>query len=555
MSTSSSRARVAPLAHRDGLPSTSRYDLFLKIASGGMATVYVGGLSGAAGFRRIVAIKRAHPHLLEDPIFKAMLVAEAKMAALVRHPNVIGVHDVEELEGELLLVMEYIEGASLAQVIMAGTNRSAIDASIALRIIRDACEGLHAIHQLCDDDGQPLGLVHRDISPQNILVGIDGMARVADFGIAKASAPEWAAQHTATGALRGKTGYMAPEYVETCVCEPQSDVFSLGVVAWEALTRRRLFKGSSDIETIKLIRSLVVSPPSSLVASLPDGLDAVILKALARDPADRWPTARAFGEALEDVLSKTHSLAAHGAVEERMKALFGESMTARRAAIRLLQAVPPSRPVSEVLLAAAPIGTTPATNVPSSKSPIVMTLGSAKLAPSPALVHEESSGSAASFEIPATKPKRLLAMSSAVLGVLVIALAMVAVGLAQRPTSVAAASGGEPTAPIILASTHSTRVAAATSVVPAFDVEVLPASAQPAKASPQSTKIASRPAPTSRAASVASSQVGGVSSAHQDTVSAAPNVAPQTKPAETKPAEAKPDSPSAPAVPKNPYAP
>lgn len=423
---------------KDALPSSFRYDLLLKIASGGMATVYVGGLSGAQGFRRIVAIKRAHPHLLEDPIFKSMLVAEAKMASLVRHPNVIGVHDVEETEGELLLVMEYIEGASLAQVIMAGTTSSAIDAPIAMRIIRDACEGLHAIHLLRDDDGNPLGLVHRDISPQNILVGIDGMARVADFGIAKASAPQWQAQHTATGALRGKAGYMAPEYVETCQCDPQSDVFSLGVVAWEALTRRRLFKGASDIDTIKMIRSLVIPAPSSIVPELSAALDEVIMKSLARDPADRWPTARAFGEALEDALRKSDMVASHGAVEERMRVLFGEAMSARRSAIRSLMAVPQGRPVtmSEVLKIAPAADVTPATNVNAGKEP--------KSSPNAALhVREEGSASGASLDVPPQKkPKRILALLSAALSVVVVALAMVAIGISQTAPKIAAATGG-----------------------------------------------------------------------------------------------------------------
>jgi serine/threonine-protein kinase len=447
---------------KDALPSSFRYDLLLKIASGGMATVYVGGLSGAQGFRRIVAIKRAHPHLLEDPIFKSMLVAEAKMASLVRHPNVIGVHDVEETEGELLLVMEYIEGASLAQVIMAGTAASAIDAPIAMRIVRDACEGLHAIHLLRDDDGNPLGLVHRDISPQNILVGIDGMARVADFGIAKASAPQWAAQHTATGALRGKAGYMAPEYVETCNCDPQSDVFSLGVVAWEALTRRRLFKGSSDIETIKMIRSLVIPPPSSLVPELPAALDEVILKSLARDPADRWPTARAFGEGLEDALRKSNMVASHGAVEERMFTLFGEAMAARRAAIRSLMAVPQGRPVtmSEVLKVAQPVDGTPATSLSSAKEP--------KSSPNVALdVREESSASGASLDVPPQrKPKRLLALSSAALGVVVVALGMVAIGIAQSGPKVAAASAAVASAAPTVAPLESNSVAATTPPAP-----------------------------------------------------------------------------------------
>jgi serine/threonine-protein kinase len=516
---------------QDALPSSFRYDLLLKIASGGMATVYVGGLHGAQGFRRIVAIKRAHPHLLEDPIFKSMLVSEAKMASLVRHPNVIGVHDVEEAEGELLLVMEYIEGASLAQVIMAGTTQSALDAPLAMRIIRDACEGLHAIHLLQDNDGQPLGLVHRDISPQNILVGIDGMARVADFGIAKASAPQWAAQHTATGALRGKAGYMAPEYVETCNCDPQSDVFSLGVVAWEALTRRRLFKGTSDIDTIKMIRSLVIPPPSTFVPQLPAALDEVILKSLARDPADRWPTARAFGEALEDALRKSNMIASHGAVEERMRVLFGDAMAARRAAIKSLMAVPQGRPVtmSEVLKVAPAADGTPATKMSSEKSPVP---GKSSHI-SGVDVREESSGSGASLDVrPEKKPKRLLALSSAALGVVIVALGMVALGLAQHGPRAAAASSADPSAP---ATASAQPIMAATAPPPSSQIEL--AASPPPDASKKNSS-AGKGTKRSVAAPRASTVVAA---------SATPPPPPPTTPK----VEAAPTS----NIPKNPYAP
>src|ERR1700722_15465734 len=163
----------------------SRYELLAKIAAGGMATVYVGRLRGSAGFSRTVAIKRAHPHLLEDPAYKAMLVDEAHLASRLHHPNVVAVLDVEELGGELSLVMDYVEGAALSDLTDRGRAQDRrLPARIAVRVALDACAGLHPAHELCDEDGKPLRLVHRDVSPHNILVGLAGMARLSDFGIA-----------------------------------------------------------------------------------------------------------------------------------------------------------------------------------------------------------------------------------------------------------------------------------------------------------------------------------------------------------------------------------
>ena len=172
----------------------SRYELLTKLASGGMASVYVGRVRGPLGFSRLVAIKRPHPHLAEDPTFLAMLVDEAKVASRIHHPNVVAVLDIErpraERDGatELRLVMEYVEGASLAALLQrCETDALDCPGDVAIRVVLDACAGLHVAHELTDDAGQKLGIVHRDVSPHNILVGLDGLARVADFGIVKAT--------------------------------------------------------------------------------------------------------------------------------------------------------------------------------------------------------------------------------------------------------------------------------------------------------------------------------------------------------------------------------
>ena len=252
------------ITHRDRLPSSSRYELLVKIASGGMATVYVGRLNTVIGTSRLVAIKRAHAHLLEDPAFSKMLIAEARLASRIHHPNVVAVQNVEELEGELLLVMDYVEGASLAD--LWSYEDVPLPARVAVRAVLDACAGLQAAHELTDDDGKLLGIVHRDVSPHNILLGVDGIARLTDFGIAKSSGGHTgsASQHTTTGALKGKVAYMAPEYVESGSLDARSDVFALGIVLWEALTRERLFRGGNEVESLRLILATKVPRPSEI---------------------------------------------------------------------------------------------------------------------------------------------------------------------------------------------------------------------------------------------------------------------------------------------------
>ncbi len=342
------RAGVA-ISHRDQLPSSSRYELLVKIASGGMATVYVGRLSSAVGITRLVAIKRAHAHLLEDPSFAKMLIAEAKLASRIHHPNVVAVQNVEEIEGELLLVMDYVEGASLADLMDASDDNEGerpLPAKVAARVILDACAGLHAAHELEGDDGKPLGIVHRDVSPHNILVGVDGIGRLTDFGIAKSSSSgnTASASRTSTGSLKGKVAYMAPEYVEAGLLDARSDVFSLGIVAWESLTRQRLFRGASEVESLKLVLAAKVPRPGAVAPWIGSALDDVLMKALARDPSDRFSTAAELGEALEAAARRDDLLAKHAEVASYVRAAATTALTQRRALVRERHpnAVPPS---------------------------------------------------------------------------------------------------------------------------------------------------------------------------------------------------------------------
>jgi eukaryotic-like serine/threonine-protein kinase len=339
------RLRAGALASgRDKLPVTSRYEVMVKVASGGMATVYVGRLSGAVGFSRLVAIKRAHLHLAEDPAFRRLLVAEAKLASRIHHPNVVAVQDVEESDGELLLVMDYVEGASLAQL-LALSGEDGIPRGVATRVVLDACAGLHAAHTLTGDDGESLGIVHRDVSPHNVLVGVDGVSRIADFGIAKSTGHTGSDGHTSTGTLKGKVAYMAPEYVEHGALDRRGDVFALGVVAWELFARRRLFRGGSDIETLRAVASAEVPALAGIDAALAP-LDDVVLTALSRDPDQRFQTALAFSEALETAAGRAGLLGKHADVARCVKGVAGEALAERRELVRAHDA--PSDPVISV---------------------------------------------------------------------------------------------------------------------------------------------------------------------------------------------------------------
>ena len=262
-----------------------------------MATVYVARMSGAAGFARTVAIKRLHPHLAADATFSAMFIDEARLAARIRHPNVIDTLDVVSDNGELFLVMDFVLGETLAKLIRATTQRGLLlPAPVVSSIVVGALEGLHAAHEATSERGEPLGIVHRDISPQNILVARDGVARLLDFGVAKAAGR---VQETEGGELKGKLAYMAPEQLTRKEIDRRCDVFAMGVVLWEALTSKRLFAGDDAASTLYAVMNEPITPPSTIVPGLPPAVDEVVLKALERDVTKRWATAQEMALALE----------------------------------------------------------------------------------------------------------------------------------------------------------------------------------------------------------------------------------------------------------------
>ena len=270
--------------------------MYEQFAAGGMATLHYGRLQGPSGFSRTVAIKRLHAHLSEDPDFVAMFLDEARLAARIHHPNVIQTLDVESSEGELFVVLDYVHGDSLSRLLREA-RRLEVCTTPALvgTILFGALEGLHAAHEARDAKGDPLDLVHRDVSPHNVLVGTDGIARVLDFGVAKARGR---AQTTAVGQLKGKLAYMAPEQLRGQVTR-RTDVFAASVVLWEALTGVRLFQGEDEGDVIDKLLFKPIPSPREYAPLVSAALEAVVMRGLEREAQRRFATARDMAIALE----------------------------------------------------------------------------------------------------------------------------------------------------------------------------------------------------------------------------------------------------------------
>ncbi|MBW2528109.1 MAG: protein kinase [Deltaproteobacteria bacterium] len=262
-----------------------------------MAKVHLGRLIGPVGFSRTVAIKRLHPGYAKDPEFVSMFVDEARLAARIRHPNVVPVLDVVRTEDELFLVMEYIQGESLERLMTLARRRGLpIDPKYVVAIMLGVLHGLHAAHEATGESGDLLNIVHRDVSPQNVMVGTDGVPRVFDFGIAKARGR---LQTTEKGQVKGKLQYMSPEQLSGGAIRREADIYAAGVVLWEALTGRPLFRGETDMMLLAQVLRGVQEPPSAHVEGLPKELDDVVMRAVSVDPADRFASARDMAVALE----------------------------------------------------------------------------------------------------------------------------------------------------------------------------------------------------------------------------------------------------------------
>ena len=284
------------------------YELVALLALGGTAEIYLARIDGAAGFEKYVVVKCLHDHLAEDHEFVQMFLDEARLGAQLDHSNIVQTLGLGEHEGRYYLVMEFIAGMSLALLARRAVERvpgGRIPVHLVLGIAAQACAGLHYAHTR-QSSGKPLNLVHRDISPQNIVVTFEGDVRIVDFGIAKAEERETA---TKSGTIKGKFAYMSPEQCHAKQVDARTDVFALGVVVHELLTGRRLFKRGTAYETYQAILECKVPAPSAVNHELDPALDAVVMKALTKSLPDRYASAEAFGEALTKYLHSRGKLA------------------------------------------------------------------------------------------------------------------------------------------------------------------------------------------------------------------------------------------------------
>ena len=284
------------------------YQIVAELKSGGMANLYLGQRQGPAGFSRHVVIKAVKGHLSSHADFIRMFLDEGRIAARIQHPNVVRIEELGEDDGRYYLVMEYVHGAAMSEVLAALARRERrFTAEAAVAIIAAAAAGLHAAHETVNERGEPLHVIHRDVSPQNILMGALGEVKIIDFGIAKAR--DRLHVTDASGGLKGKLRYMAPEQLMRGDIDRRADIYALGVVLWEMLTMRRLFEGKSDAEVIQRIQKGQFPPPGAF-ADCPHELDQVVVDALARDPANRPPTAREFRQRLRNAVPGAATLEA-----------------------------------------------------------------------------------------------------------------------------------------------------------------------------------------------------------------------------------------------------
>jgi len=352
----------------DGPQRIDRYDLVAEIASGGMATVFLARLSGVGGFRRFVAIKRLHPHLAKEREFVEMFLDEARLAAGIHHPNVVPILEVGASERGYYLVMEYIEGDTLARLLArAATSGRKLPVNVGIKVVVDMLAGLHAAHELRDEQGGATELVHRDVSPQNILVGIDGNTRITDFGVARAASRLSA---TRAGQLKGKIAYMAPEQaVGDPSVDRRANVFSAGIVLWEVLAAKRLFKAENEAATLSRVISEPIPHISDINPEVSRELGDIVMKSLERDREERYSNCQDLADDLERIAQPVKLLAAPRDVAAYVGEVIGQEIAQQREAVRTwLARSEPSQAIPDMVeiphsgvppaLMGAPTGTT-----------------------------------------------------------------------------------------------------------------------------------------------------------------------------------------------------
>jgi serine/threonine-protein kinase len=309
-----------------------KYSLVAKLATGGMAEIFLARLVGAAGFEKLVCIKRILPHLAKDQQLVQMFLAEARIAAQISHPNVCQVFELGEIDGRYFIAMEYLEGVPFSCFRRRDLYPGHPDPRLVAGLGVQACEGLHHAHQLKRPDGSPLEVVHRDVSSNNLFATVDGVVKVLDFGIAKV---QDAQVRTTTGSVKGTYAYMAPEQLRGERLDRRTDVFAAGIVLWELFARRHLFKRETDFLTFQAITSDPIPEVAELRPDVPPELSAVIARALARDREERYPTARALGEALAQSVQSIGGPWSASAIADEVARAFEVRMRDQQALIRI----------------------------------------------------------------------------------------------------------------------------------------------------------------------------------------------------------------------------
>jgi len=299
-------------------PSTfGPYLVHEELGTGGMATVHRAELPGVEGFSKMIALKRMLPRIAKNEELVKSFVREAHLASYLHHANLVEIYELGNIDGTYFIAMELITGRSLSEIISRCVYDKPMPVAIALDIVRQICDALDYAHTLADPSGQPLGLIHRDVSPANIIVADTGVVKVIDFGIAKASIE---GMQTKSVTVKGKFGYMAPEYIATGQLDSRADLFAVGVVAHELLANQPLFSGGEDVDAVLKLRSMAIPPPSQRNPEVPPDVDDIIMTALARDPEARWQRASAMHDAMRSTV-KRHNL---GVVPADVVAWLGE---------------------------------------------------------------------------------------------------------------------------------------------------------------------------------------------------------------------------------------
>ncbi len=330
---SSPRSKGAIAVEKVGPGSTlGRYEILMPVARGGMASVWAAKLPGSRGFQKIFAIKTMLPDVSDDPEFESMFLEEARVAARIHHPNVVEIIDLGEQSEVLYLVMEWVEGENLGTLVKAARGLGGVPMPLILRIASQICAGLHAAHELRDDDGNLIDLVHRDISPANVLVSTSGFVKIVDFGIAKSKGRLHVTR--VGGVVKGKTPYLSPEQLGQLPIDRRSDLFSFGVLLYVLATGLHPFRGETDTKTIENIALRDAVPLRAIAAAVPAELEAIVLKALAKEPGDRFATAGEMQRALDHAAVTLGCTTTEEDVAGFVRKALGDTLTKRAQELR-----------------------------------------------------------------------------------------------------------------------------------------------------------------------------------------------------------------------------